>query len=235
MRLLLTVLVIALLAAPVLAGPPVQGIYYSFDMPSGSFYAGRFSESWAGPGTHGQTGNTVNAESWNGTALGTEWKLWCPSIALPPMLVSDTRNVNGTGEVTWRTTYQGGHFWLGASGPWGDQDYTGDLDFFIVTTTYMYVFGDVLGIRSNVTTAGPIDGYNLCFVFGINNCAFFGDTDMGPKPTTFPAFMDALCNTGMLTRGGWGSVTELAFQITGDCQVGTEPSSWGKIKSLYGE
>lgn len=47
--------------------------------------------------------------------------------------------------------------------------------------------------------------------------------------------MDASCNTGTLTRGGWGSVTEMAFQITGDCQVGTEPSTWGKVKSLYGE
>lgn len=235
MRLWLTVLALVVLAVPVVAGPPVQGVYYSFDMPSGSFNPGRFSESWMDMGAHGQIGNTVNAESWTGSALGTEWKLWCPSIALPPNLVADTRDAMGTGEVTWRTTYQGGHFWLSSSGPWGDEDYTGDLDFFIVTATYMYVFGDVLGIRSNVTTAGPFDGYNVCFIFSINNCAFYSDTNTGPKPVTFPAFMDQNCNTGTLARGGWGSVTEMAFQITGDCQVGTQPSTWGQIKALYGE
>jgi hypothetical protein len=235
MRLLLTALVLALLAAPVMAGPPVQGDYNSFDLPGGSFYAGRFSESWMDMGTHGQIGNTVNAESWTGSALGTEWRLWCPSITMSPTLVGDTRDGMGTGDVTWRTIYQGGHFWLSSSGPWGDEDYTGDLDFFIVTATYMYVFGDVLGIRSNVTTAGPFDGYNVCFIFSINNCAFYSGTDMGPKPATFPAFMDQNCSTGALTRGGWGSVTEMTFRITGDCQVPNQSSTWGNIKALYGE
>jgi hypothetical protein len=97
----------------------------------------------------------------------------------------------------------------------------------------MYVFGDVLGIRSNVTTSGPFAGYSECFIFSINNIAFFGDTDMGPKPPEFPEFMDDGCNLGTLTRGGWGSVTEMAFQITGECQVATQESTWGKIKSLY--
>lgn len=235
MRFLITVALAVLVAAPVLAGPPVQGVYYTYDMPGGSFSPGRFSESWAGPGTHGQFGNTVNAESWNGTALGTEWKLWCPSISLPPVLVSDSRDGNGTGEVTWRTTYQGGYYWLGAVGPWGDENYTGDIDNFIVTATFMYVFGDVLGIRSNVTTTGHFTDYNECFVFSINNCAFFGDTDGGAKPATFPAFMDASCNTGTLTRGGWGSVTQMAFQITPPCLVPTEDSTWGRVKSLYEE
>lgn len=233
MRLLLTIVLIGLFAVPALAGPPIQGIYLSYDMPGGAFNTGYFSESWAGPGTHGQFGNTVHAESWDGNALGTEWRLWCPSIATNPTLVDDTRDETGTGDVTWRTTYQGGHFWLGAGGPWGDEDYTGNLDFFIVTATYLYVFGDVLGIRSNVTTSGPIAGYTECFIFSINNIAFFGDTDTGMKPANFPEFMDDGCNTGTLTRGGWGSVTEMAFQITGDCQVATQESTWGKIKSLY--
>ena len=94
MRFLITLALVALVATTVFAGPPQQGVYYSYDMPSGSFPAGRFSESWAGPATHGQFGNTVNAESWDGTALGTVWKLWCPSIATPPVLVSDTRDGN---------------------------------------------------------------------------------------------------------------------------------------------
>lgn len=234
MKLLLTLAAIVLLGAPAFAGPPVQGVYYSFDLPGGTFFPGRFSESWAGPASHGQLGNTVNAASWDGASLGTEWKLWCPSIAAAPVLVSDTRDGSGTGEVTWRTTYDGGHFWLASTGPWGDEDYSGDLDVFVVTATFMYVFGDVLGIRSNVTTSGQIEGYTECFFFSINNCAFFGDTDSGALPAGFPAFMDASCSTGSITRGGWGSVTQMAFQIT-DCQVATRRSTWGEIKSLYSE
>lgn len=46
-------------------------------------------------------------------------KLWCPSIQTPPVLVSDPRDVSGTGDVTYRTVYSGGHSWLGAAGPLG--------------------------------------------------------------------------------------------------------------------
>jgi hypothetical protein len=229
---------VALLTAPVMADPPAEGIYLSDDMPGGTMLTGHFSESWIGTGGHGQIGNTIHAESYDGATLGTEWRFWCASIDAPPVLVSDTRDADGTGEVTWRTTYGGGLFWLSGTGPWGNgsQDYTGSVDYFIVTTTYMYVFNNILGIRANVTTSGPFDGFAECLYFSINNVAFFGNTDdNGPKPAEFPEFMDDGCNTGTLSRGGWGSITEMAFQITGQCQVATEPSTWGKVKALYTE
>jgi hypothetical protein len=152
---------------------------------------------------------------------------------MPPALVSDTRDANGTGEVTWRTTYQGGHYWLGAVGPWGDENYSGDVDVFIVTATYMYVFGNVLGIRGNVTMTGHFDGYSECFVFSINNTAVFGEGS--GLPAGYPPFMDSGCNVGTISTGAWGSVTQMAFEITPPCLVGTEPSTWGQIKSLYEE
>jgi hypothetical protein len=37
------------------------------------------------------------------------------------------------------------------------------------------------------------------------------------------------------SRGGWGSVTEIAIRIKGECGIAVEPSTWGKVKSLYGE
>ncbi len=188
------------------AGAPVQGTYYSYDMPGGSFNTGRFSESWAGPGRHGAIGNTVNAQSWNGTALGTEWKLWCPSIQTPPVLVADTRDGNGTGDVTWRTVYSGGHFFLGEPGPWGDEDYNGDLANFIVTTTYQFVFGDLLGIRSNVVSWGQIDGYTDCMEYEINNAAFFGTTDMGPLPADYPRVFGRVLQYGRVVPRADGGV-----------------------------
>jgi len=235
MRLVAMALVCLFVAVAVQAGAPVQGTYYSFDYPGGTFSPGHFSESWAGPGRDGQLGNTVNAQSWDGAVLGAEWKLWCPSIQTPPVLVSDTRDGNGTGEVTWRTVYSNGHFFLGAVGPWGDEDYNGDLANFIVTATYHFVFGQILGIRSNVVSWGQIDGYTDCMEYTINNAAFFGTTDMGPLPADYPPFLDENCNTGMWSRGGWGSVTEIAIRIKGECGIAVEPSTWGRVKSLYGE
>ena len=236
MRLLAIVTLMSLLALPVLADQPIVGTYYSYDLPGGTFSTGNFSESWVGTGSHGQIGNTVNAQSWNGSLLGTEWMLWCPSIQTPPVLVSNTVDGTGTGEVVYRTTYNGGYFWLSGSGPWGNgsQDYSGDLSFFIITTTYHYVFGEILGIRSNVTSSGLINGFTDCMEYEINNAAFFGNTDVdGAKPAEYPPFLDENCSDGVWTRGGWGSVTEIALMISGNCEVATQPSTWGKIKSLY--
>lgn len=234
MRYVILAAAIAMAAAAALAGVPVQGTYYSYDMPGGTFNTGRFSESWVDPGEHGQFGNTINAQSWNGSVLGAEWKLWCPSIQTAPVLVSDTR-VNGTGEVTWRTVYSGGHFFLGAAGPWGDEDYGGDLVNFVVVTTYQYDLGVLLGVRSNVTSMGLIDGYTDCMEYTINNAAFFGTTNMGPLPAGYPAFLDEYCGEGLWVRGGWGSATQIAIRIRGDCNVGTETSTWGEIKSLFSD
>jgi hypothetical protein len=234
----MVLLMVGFSAVAVLAGQPTVGVYYSFDLPNGTFNTGTFSESWVDPGRDGQLGNTVNAQSWDGVLLGAEWKLWCPSIQMPPVLVSDTRDANGSGEVTWRTTYSGGHFWFSGLGPWGDgsQDYFGDLDFFNVTTTYHYVEHQILGIRSNVTSSGQFDGFTDCMEYAINNAAFFGNTDdHGPMPAGFPEFLDENCNEGTWVRGGWGSVTEITILIRGDCDVAAEPSSWGRIKSLYAE
>jgi hypothetical protein len=234
MRLSAMALIFLFVAVSVQAGTPVQGTYYSFDMPGGTFNTGLFTESWVGAGADGQIGNTVNAQSWNGAALGTDWKLWCPSIQTPPVLVSDTR-IDGTGEVTWRTVYSGGHFFLGSVGPWGDQDYSGDLANFIVTATYQFVGGNVLGIRSNVVSWGQIDGYTDCMEYTINNAAFFGNTDMMPLPADYPPFLDEYCATGVWARGGWGSATQIAIKIKGVCGVPVEPSTWGRVKALYGD
>ena len=229
---------LVLAVVPVLAGPPQTGVYLSTDM-GGQMLPGRFSESWVDPGSHGQVDNTIHALSWDiSLGLGSQWKLTCASIAFPPSVVADTRDAGGTGEVTYRTEYTGGSFWLSKNGPWGDGmlDYTGVIGIFTVTTTYMFVNNQVLGIRSNVTTIGEFNDFGGCFEYTINNTAFYGDTDtVGPLPVGFPAFMDDSCQIGSRTRGGWGSVTEIALRILGSCTVPTQDSTWGGIKALYGE
>jgi hypothetical protein len=236
MKRLLWVLLATVVAVPVMAGPPTQGVYYSTDI-GGTVLEGRFSESWVGMGP-GQIGNTLNSMSFDGATLGTEWRFYCASIAVAPVLISDTRDASNTGEVVWKTDYDGGLFWLSKDGPWGDglNDYTGFVTLMKVTTTYHYVLGQVLGIRSNVTLSGQFDDYDDCLEYVINNTAVFGDTDNnGPLPADYPPFMDANCQTGILNEGAWGSVTEIAMQIVGSCTLPVETTTWGSVKALYGD
>ena len=241
--LVLTLIAITAVSNPIIP-PPINGIYFSNDLPEGAFNTGYFSESWVDPGTHGQIGNTVNAASWNGTVLGAEWRFWCTSIDVPPQLVDDTRDENGTGEVTWRTHYGAGNFWLSEEGPWSFDnsiDFTGLITSFTTRTTYQYVADVVTGIRSNITAEGLFDnlGGNWtpeCVEYTISNAAFFGTTEDGPRPNEFPPFLDPAACPGDdpgLTRGGWGSVTQITLTIR-DCGIiPTESASWGKVKSFY--
>jgi hypothetical protein len=169
--------------------------------------------------------------------------MWCPSIAVPPVLIADTRDINGTGEVSYRTQYSGGVFWFSRLGPWSADnllDFTGTVQSFIVTTTYQYVFGQLLGIRSNVTTIGLFDRLDpswgdRCMDFTINNAAFYGTTDQGPLPPGFPGFLDPVncpLDIPALQRGGWGDVTHIAVRITG-CVVPLQPTTWGEVKAMF--
>jgi hypothetical protein len=236
MRVLIAVAIVAFSVSVAIAGAPQVGVYLSLTQ-GGPVLDGRFSESWVGVGGPGQFDNTVNAESWDtGLGLGTEWRFYCPAIGAAPVLIEDTRDGNGTGDVVYQTEYVGGHFWLSKSGAWGDgsEDYVGDLDLFSVETTYKYVAGVVLGIRSNITLSGHFLGYDNCLNYAITNASFFGNTDdNGPLPAGFPAFLNSSCQDNVLVRGGWGSVTQIALQITGSCVVGTEEPTWGGVKARY--
>jgi|GEM_PF-488102 len=228
--------------------PPVHGVYKTTDLPGGTMLRGYFSESWptATPG-HGQISNTINSASWDGATLGTEWKLWCASISQPPVLVSDDRDGNGDGNVTWRTHYEGGRYWLSQNGPWSSDnlvDFTGETLSFIATTTFQYAFGgNLIGIRTNITMNGLFDQLDprwdeTCIVYEINNTSFFGTTDDGPKPPDFPEFLDpAGCPTMVPlvpALGGWGDITHITLAVD-VCAVPVRQSTWGEIKSIYSE
>ena len=71
--------------------------------------------------------------------------------------------------------------------------------------------------------------------YEINNAAFFGSTDMMPLSPGYPAFLDEYRNTGVWSRDGWGCATQIAIRIKGECNVTAEPSTWGRVKALYGD
>jgi hypothetical protein len=202
---------------------------------------GRFSEAWTG-GNEGAVTNTLFAESWDGAVLGTQWQLWCASIAAPPTLLVDTR-IGGTGDVIYSTMYAGGRFLLDKSGPWSADnlvDFTGNLQSLTVVSTHQYLMGTRTGVRSNITLVGVFDqlypGWPAtCMEYSIQNGSILGTTDLGPLPATFPPFLDPnVCPAfgAGVPVGAWGDVDHHTMVVTG-CAVPAEEASWGAVKSRY--
>ncbi len=236
-------LILAVTAVPALADPlpPVNGIYNSPDqVPGGQVLAGRFSEYWAG-GAEGALTNTIDAQSWDGAQLGTQWKVWCPAIAAAPVMVSDTR-VAGTGDVVYNTIYSGGRFWLSPNGPWSAdnlEDFSGNIQSFTVVSTHQYLAGTRIGVRSNITLVGLFDQEYAswdprCMDYSIENGSIQGSSP-AVKPLDYPDFLDPAQCPNILTQpgpGAWGTVTQITLVITG-CAVPTETATWGSLKSRY--
>jgi hypothetical protein len=222
----LLALLLALAAGAVQAGPPVQGNYQSLQ---GDMLSGRFSESWAGGG-QGQIGNTVHAMSWNGTALGTEWYVACPVLGSTPTLVSDSRDITGTGFVSYRSDYVGGRFWLSGVGAWagGDAFYAGALDYYIHVTEFLFVYGVPISYVTDVQFGGKFDGYCLCLTV-IANAA---SGSSGAQPSGYPPYLQSDCSVNTGLTGEYGDVMDITMSIY-PCASGVENSTWGGVKALF--
>ncbi len=168
MRYLVLVVLVNLVAVPALATPPSVGNYTPDD--------GRFSESHYGG--EGQIGNTINAQSWDGSTLGLQWIVQCQSIVSSPTVVEDTRDEDGTGYIKYRTVYGGGTMWLDDNGPWGDgsEDYIADISDagMVVTSTHLYVLGTRTGVVSDITVQGVFTNYSNCFTYALSNAVILG-------------------------------------------------------------
>ena len=164
------------------ANPPLVGTYKTL---SGTVLPGRATESMPCDSCFGQVGNLIMAESWDGSALGTNWKVSCPQVATTPTLIYDGV-VGGTGQRIYQAAYAGGTLWLSGTGAWGTGDpyYTGSLTSFTVIAAKQYVGGTLVGIVSNVNFTGNIDGYDDCFTLAISNAEFLGS----PPPGAWPPF-----------------------------------------------
>ncbi len=239
--LLLTAGLITLIVTPALAGPPVNGAYFSVDL-GGNIQMGHGTESWpesVADGSWGEIGNTLQAQSWNGANLAAQWSVSCITLCVEPVLMNDNLDTNQTGYQTWRNEYCGGRLWMAGTGEaWdgGDTEYWADVVNFVSYTTYQYYEGVSVGMIANINMTAVFDGYDTCMEFVIANSTGLGYTDIDGDPLDnlppdFPLFMSANCSeTG--SRGVWGQISGVTVIITG-CATRTEETSWSSLKSLY--
>lgn len=224
-----------LLASVAIAGAPLPGTYQSSDL-GGVLSTGRYTEGWDAGGGALLAGTTQNCGSWNGSALGTEWKYTCGVTTAPATLLLDTVDGNGNGNRTWRCPFVGGRLWLSGSGPWanGDADYPGAFDSYVEFETITYVAGVPVAAVTNVQATAHFDAYPAaCMAFSIANGSRVGTTDLGgTMPAGFPDMLAADCSPSR-TLGAWWNMTSVTISLTPNCATPTHGSTWGALKSIY--
>jgi hypothetical protein len=206
----------------------------------GDFDEGREASSWAvGGGGFTGVGNVLHAESWDGAALGGDWKIVCPQVAAVVVLVDLV--FGGTGQRIYQITYSGGYIELDGGGPWGTGDplYTGLIDTYTEIRTAQWVWNPVLLISEKVgsvsdhAVSAHLQGYSeTCMTWAIGNGVWLGESP-AVKPAGYPTFLDSNCSDSA-GPGHWGDITDLTLSVTG-CAVGTTEATWGTVKALYKE
>jgi hypothetical protein len=229
-------LCLLLLAGTSLAGPPLNGAYDSTDL-GGVVYVGRYTEGWDSGGGAILDGTTLNAESWDGMTLGTQWRYWCSTELSDAQLLANTVNSSGNGNRTYMKTFVGGYIWLSGSGPWanGDPDYPGVIDSYTEFETITYSNWVPIAAVTNVQATAHFDNYpSQCMTFYIGNGTRVATTELEETiPANYPDLLDPEC-AATRTEGAAWDFTSITLSIT-SCEVGTEETSWGAIKSLYAE
>jgi hypothetical protein len=229
-------LLILLLAEASFAGAPLNGAYQSTDL-GGPVYVGRYTEGWTTGGGALSSGTTLNAESWDGMTLASQWKYWCSTELTNGMLLSNTVNSSGNGNRTYMKTFTGGYIWLSGSGPWanGDPDYPGTIVDYKEFETITYQNWIPIAAVTNVQALAAFNAYpGSCMTFYIGNGTRISTTDLGqPAPANYPGFLDPSCNPTYSLGACW-DFTSVTLSIT-DCSVGVENTTWGGIKEMFND
>jgi hypothetical protein len=210
------------LCPAVATSAPISGVYSSVDL-GGSLFTGRSSASRTGAADG--LPHVLHVQSWDGVALGTQWRISCGTESVPSQ-VEDGRDAGGTGPVITTSTFDGGTFWFGP-GPWGDG--SGEVDATVIVSTIEFAQNSPISARANIHVSGSfLNGCELTFL--VSNGIGVGETPAQAKPATYPAFLDDSCQpNGQL--GIWGDVVDLTFMIL--CSTQNLESTWGRMKSAY--
>jgi len=230
-KLLVVVLALVVVLLPALvSATPVTGTYYSA-FRGGNVMLGRASV--ARPTVNSGNPKVFNGQSWNGTALGTQWEIRCgvEMTATPPDY-SLYNPVTGTGFITYHQTFTGGTFTLypDVTVGWGDGSGTiGTTS--AVSQVRMVNFVPVSSSFTAFTSGEFSDGCHLDFA--MSNGFGVGETPYASKPATYPAFLAPDCSLADAAHqfGTWADVNDIVVDIS--CPIPAQPSTWGYVKSLY--
>lgn len=206
---------------------PVNGVYTSTDL-GGQLNVGRAS-TWRS-GVNSGLPHVLHAQSWNGTALGTQWDVSCP-IEPVNFVVVNNLDGNGTGTIVYTSTFNGGSFtFFPGAWPWGDG--TGTLNTTVTITTVQYVTNVPVASVVNGNTSGMFVG-GCALTFAIANGDGVCETPFCVKPADYPVFLDGTCGPAAANAqfGTWGNVRTITMMI--DCATETRPGTWGQLKTLY--
>ena len=222
-------LVAVTLTATLAAATPIAGTYTSTDL-GGQLLTGRAS-TWRS-GVNSGLPHVLHAQSWDGSALGTQWEISC-ATENSAFSVVDNR-IGGNGTIVYSSTFNGGTFTFNPG--WAFGSGTGVLGTTSLTTTVQYIM--IGGISTpvasviNGNTSGEFnDGCILTFAIG--NGTGVGETPYASIPATYPAFLDGTCNPASAGAqfGTWGNVITITLNIF--CAVPEETTSWGNLKGTY--
>jgi hypothetical protein len=172
---------------------PVTGIYNATDL-GGQLLTGRAS-TWRS-GINSGLPHVLHAQSWDGTTLGTQWEINCPTENAN-FAVVDNR-VGGVGTVVYTSTFSGGTFtFFPGAWPWGDGSGTLNTTVIITTVQFINIGGNSTPVASvaNGNTSGAFSN-GCALTFAIGHGSGVGETsDVNPmvKPATYPTFLDGTC------------------------------------------
>ncbi|MFW5839874.1 MAG: PEP-CTERM sorting domain-containing protein, partial [Planctomycetota bacterium] len=151
-------------------------------------------------------GDLLDAQSYDGADLGTQWVLSGAVVDSDSVIDMDDLG-DGTMRQVFKTVYTGGTLSL-KSGIWteaGDGDYAVDLTTFIQTTEVFMVDGEVLTATGQITAIGDFTdhaGYQLRYLNGIST--FEGSSEVAP--VGYPSYLGA--------EGGiYGTVSDIKLEI----------------------
>jgi hypothetical protein len=232
----LLALVVLLVAGTSFAGPPLDGNYQSTDL-GGPVNIGHYTEGWDASGAAVETGTTLNAESWDGMNLGTQWRYWCGTLMSDGAVLTDNVDANGNGNRTYMKTFVGGYIWLSGAGPWanGDADYPGTIDTYVEFETVTYEEFVAVAAVTNVQATAHFDNYtDACMTFYIGNGSLVASTDLGDAiPANYPDLLDTSCDATRTHGAAWDFFT-VTLSIAG-CTTPVNETTWGAVKSMYGD
>jgi hypothetical protein len=230
---LAALLVAGALAAGTAQAAPVYGVFVSEEF-GGDIMDGRWSASLpeGNTGDVAQIGSVINAASWDGVDLGTQWEMSGQELVARELL-----SVEPFGNLRiekWALDYDNGTLLLkkyargGAISQWwgdepvGAEEYVVTIGQYSHNTQITYLYDEIVGVYSIITLSGTFQEYpNWQMEFMLAVAVELGEG--AAPPANYPEFLFPGWYENPVQWGQWGVAQKIKMQIT------PEPSALGLL------